>query len=156
MEEALAQQALESTKHRIRRQSRRMSIMLRRTSVVSIKSVASELNSETGYDLGLIEEVEEKPLISMPFIFKILRLNSPEWFYLLLGAISSLALGGVMPAFSLVFSEVFGALAETDLNKQEAQIRTLTYVMFLVGLAGAISQIISSVTLAKAGEELTM
>ncbi|CAF3526768.1 unnamed protein product [Rotaria sp. Silwood1] len=156
MEEALAQQALESTKHRIRRQSRRMSIMLRRTSVVSVKSVASELNSETGYDLGLIEEVEEKPLISMPFIFKILRLNSPEWFYLLLGAISSLALGGVMPAFSLVFSEVFGALAETDLNKQEAQIRTLTYVMFLVGLAGAISQIISSVTLAKAGEELTM
>ncbi|CAF2728582.1 unnamed protein product [Rotaria sp. Silwood2] len=156
IEEELARQAGELIKHRIRRPSRRMSIMLRRTSIISVKSIASEINSETGHDLGAMDDVEEKPFFSMPFLFKVLRLNSPEWFYLLIGAIASLIFGAVTPVFSLIFSNVFGALAETDLNKQEDEIRTYTYVIFLVGLAGAISQIISSVTLAKAGEELTM
>ncbi|CAF3747797.1 unnamed protein product [Rotaria sordida] len=155
MEEELARQVREATKQKPRRQSRRMSIMLRRSSIVSVKSIASEI-SEAGDDIGTIDEIEEKPFFSMPFILKVLRLNAPEWIYLLFGAIASLIFGGIMPAFSLVFSQVFGALAETDPNKQEEQIRTYTYVIFLIGLAGGISQIISSVTLAKAGEELTM
>ncbi len=49
-----------------------------------------------------------------------------------------------------------GALAEPDPNKQEDEIRTYTYVIFLLGAAGAIFQIIASATLTKAGEELTM
>ena len=47
-------------------------------------------------------------------------------------------------------------MAETDPQKQEDEIRVYTYVLFLVGVAGAISQFVSSVTLGKAGEELTM
>ena len=47
-------------------------------------------------------------------------------------------------------------MAETDLQKQEDKIRTYTYVIFLVGVGGAVSQLVSSLTLAKAGEELTM
>ncbi|CAF5046237.1 unnamed protein product, partial [Rotaria socialis] len=58
----------------------------------------------------------------MPFLFKILRLNSPEWLYLVIGGFASLVFGAVMPSFALVFSEVFGALAETDLQKQEDEI----------------------------------
>jgi ATP-binding cassette, subfamily B (MDR/TAP), member 1 len=56
----------------------------------------------------------------------------------------------------LVFAEVFGALAEPDLQKQENHIRKYTYTIFLIGVGGAICQLISSLTLAKAGEELTL
>ena len=41
-------------------------------------------------------------------------------------------------------------------DKQADEIRTYTYSIFLVGVAGAICQIISFITSAKAGEELTM
>ena len=56
----------------------------------------------------------------------------------------------------MVYSDVFGALANTNLQQQEDDIRTYTYIIFLIGVAGAISQLISSTTLTKAGEELTM
>ncbi len=42
------------------------------------------------------------------------------------------------------------------MNEQENQIRTYTYVIFLIGVAGAIGQLISAISLGKAGEELTM
>lgn len=56
----------------------------------------------------------------------------------------------------MVYSEIFGALAETDPQKQEDEIRMYTYIVFLLGVAGAIFQLISSATLTKAGEELTV
>ena len=56
----------------------------------------------------------------------------------------------------MVYSEIFGALAETDPEKQEDEIRMYTYIVFLLGVAGAIFQLISSATLTKAGEELTV
>ncbi|CAF5007439.1 unnamed protein product, partial [Rotaria socialis] len=122
MEETLARQAGESIKHKMRRPPRRMSIMMRRSSIVSVKSVISETTSETGHDGVIVEDAERKPSFSMPFLFKILRLNSPEWLYLVIGGFASLVFGAVMPSFALVFSEVFGALAETDLQKQEDEI----------------------------------
>jgi len=56
----------------------------------------------------------------------------------------------------LVFADVFGALGEPDLKKQEDQVRVYTYTIFLIGLGGAICQMISSTALAKSGEELTL
>ena len=56
----------------------------------------------------------------------------------------------------MIFAQIFGALAEPDLQKQEDEIRVYTYSIFLIGVAGAISQLVSSLTLAKAGEELSM
>ena len=56
----------------------------------------------------------------------------------------------------MVFSEIFGVLAERDPQKQEDKIRMYTYTTFLIGVGGAVSQFISSAALTKAGEELTM
>ena len=94
MEERLASEA---AKTRPRRQSRRMSIMQRRFSIVSVKSITSEVISETGEDLGTLGEIERKPFFTKPFLLKIMQLNSPEWFYLLIGGLASLVYGAVMP-----------------------------------------------------------
>lgn len=51
---------------------------------------------------------------------------------------------------------MFGALAEPDPQKQEEQIRTYTFTIFLVGVGGALCQLISSSALGKSGEELTV
>lgn len=105
MEERLAVQA---AMNRPRRASRRMSIMQRRFSIISVKSVASEVISETGEELGNLDEVEVKPFFTKPFLIKIMQLNSPEWLYLLLGGLASLAYGAVMPvSFSPSTFEAF-------------------------------------------------
>ncbi|CAF1405022.1 unnamed protein product [Adineta steineri] len=151
--EELTKLTEKSTTNNIRRQ---LSNILKRSSIISTKSVASEVISELGNDVETTMNTENKSRSRMPILFEILKLNSPEWFYLLLGGIASLICGGVVPAFSLLSSNIFGALAEPDLQKQTDQIRVYTYVFFLVGVATAISQFVSSVSLAKAGEELTM
>lgn len=45
---------------------------------------------------------------------------------------------------------------EDSPDKQADEIRTYTYSIFLIGVAGAICQIMSHITLAKAAEELTL
>lgn len=96
MEESLARQVGESMKARPRRGSRRMSLALRRSSIISTKSAISE-SSETTHEPVMIGDVEGKRCLTMPFFFKILRLNGPEWAYLLIGGFASLVFGGVMP-----------------------------------------------------------
>ena len=93
IEEALARQAAESATAK----TRRMSLMLRRTSVVSVKSVTSEAGSESGNDIGANDQIEKQSRFRMPLILKVARLNSPEWFYLLHGGIASLVFGAIMP-----------------------------------------------------------
>ena len=97
MEEELAKQVLEETKQRARRSSRRMSISMRRSSIVSVKSNVSEAVSESGNEIDNLGQNEEKSGFRTPIVFKVMKLNSPEWFYLLLGAIGSLASGAMMP-----------------------------------------------------------
>lgn len=52
---------------------------------------------ETGNDPEYLGDLETKKKFKMPFFFKILKLNSPEWFYLFLGGVASLCTGAVMP-----------------------------------------------------------
>jgi hypothetical protein len=87
--------AEESMTNKTRRQSRRMSNVLRRSSLISEKSVASDGLSESGNDIETTATTEK--LSRMPILFQALKLNSPEWFYLLLGTIASLIFGGIMP-----------------------------------------------------------
>lgn len=39
---------------------------------------------------------------------KIMRLNSPEWYLIMLGCFGSLINGGAMPAFAVLFAEILG------------------------------------------------
>ena len=76
--------------------ARRKSLQLRRTSIISTKS----LNSETsigGHESAVIESEKKRSCCRTPFLLQILKLNSPEWFYLLVGSIASLICGGQMP-----------------------------------------------------------
>jgi ABC-type uncharacterized transport system ATPase subunit len=97
LEEELARAAAESMKTKSRRNSRRMSLALRRSSIVSAKSVTSEAGSEAAHELEDANKQEKPSRFRMPTIFKVIRLNAPEWFYLLLGGIASLVFGAITP-----------------------------------------------------------
>jgi hypothetical protein len=89
LEEELVRKAARQT-------SRRMSIMLRRSSIVSAKSVASE-TSEAGNDAQTIDDTKKGSRSKMPLMLQVIRLNSPEWYHLVLGGMASLVVGALMP-----------------------------------------------------------
>ncbi|XP_060651912.1 multidrug resistance protein homolog 65 [Drosophila nasuta] len=64
---------------------------------------------------------------------RIVRLARPEWCYLILGVISSIAVGCLYPAFSIIFGEFYGALAELD--EEVALSRTAVLSWACLGIA---------------------
>lgn len=39
---------------------------------------------------------------------RILKMNSPEWPYLLVGSISAIIVGASFPVFAIIFGEIYG------------------------------------------------
>ena len=87
----------QSTGNLTKRTSRFIPDMQKQASRISVKSVASDADSDTGNNLQIVDETKKSSRCRTPFIFEVVKLNSPEWYYLLLGGIASLAFGGVTP-----------------------------------------------------------
>ena len=97
LEEELARVASRSAKEKPHGATRRASIALRRSSIISAKSAISEAGSELDDHFETDQNEEKRSRFRMPTILKVLRLNAPEWFYLVLGGIASLTYGGITP-----------------------------------------------------------
>ena len=55
--------------------------------------------------LLLTQEEEDLP---EPAMGRVMRMNAPEWPYILCGCIASIISGGIQPAFAVVFAEILG------------------------------------------------
>jgi len=99
---------------------------------------------------------KKKKRFHTPFVFKVLKFNGPEWYWIVLGAICSLIYGASQPIFALFFSYVYGLFANPDLQEQKRLASVYSGVIFAIGFAGAVTLFLSTVGFAKSGEELTM
>ncbi len=91
-----------------------------------------------------------------PFFFKLLKLSSPEKFYIIVGSVCALLYGGVEPAVGLVYSTIYGQLANPNLEEQSSDTRNLSLGIFGIYVLAGILQFLSTVMFAKAGEALTL
>lgn len=64
-------------------------------------------------------------------MFKVLKLNQPEWYFILIGCLASVISGAIQPAFSIVFSKAIAIFSECDEKKQEKSI-ILYSILFIV------------------------
>ena len=106
----------------------------------------SKQSSALGDDLNDIDDDEDDETLSddpktkkkkhchTPFIFRMLKLNGPEWRWILLGTICSITYGAIQPLFALFFSQIYGLFAEPDLNEQKRLTSIYAGWIFLVGL----------------------
>ena len=90
------------------------------------------------------------------FLFSLLRLNSPEWYFIVIGSIASLLLGATIPVFALFLAEIYDLFTELDLVKQARLTRLYVIGVILSGFVGGVCLFIASWTFAKSGEELVM
>ncbi|CAF1390369.1 unnamed protein product, partial [Rotaria sordida] len=119
----------------------------------SIRSETSSVISNNSTKQVMVRTL--KNICRKPFFLRILALNSPEWFSILLGSITSLIYGAVTPAYALILALVFGLFSQ-DAETAERNARNYSIIVFFVGLAGGLCQFISSYAFTRSGEALTV
>ncbi|CAF4062772.1 unnamed protein product [Rotaria sordida] len=112
-----------------------------------------ENDEETTFDDPLKEKKER---FRTSLVLTILKLNAPEWVWLLLGGISSLISGATQPLFALFLTKIFSLFVEPNLEEQRRLTSIYAACIFLTGLVAAVTQLLINVGFAKSGEELTM
>ncbi|NWI52551.1 MDR1 protein, partial [Calyptomena viridis] len=107
------------------------------------------------YEHPLSGEFYEENLPDVSYS-RILALNKPEWVYVLLGVIAAAVIGGVHPAFAVVFGKIIGAFQERDPEKRSKNTLVLSLVFLLLGGIILAAYIIQGFMFGKSGEKLTM
>merc|ERR1719233_285283 len=88
-----------------RQMSRRMSRRLSTTKIIKDGKCSDPIKEESEEDLPKIQMI------------RILRRNSPEAFYILVGVLASCGMGAVMPLFAVIFGDILGVLGYEDIEK---------------------------------------
>ncbi|NXO70939.1 MDR1 protein, partial [Phainopepla nitens] len=100
-------------------------------------------------------EFYEENLPAVSYL-KILALNKPEWFCVLLGIIAAAVIGAVNPTFAVVFAKIIGAFQERDPEKRSKSTVVLSLIFLLLGVIILAAYIVQGFMFGKSGEALTM
>ncbi|NXI23338.1 MDR1 protein, partial [Sterrhoptilus dennistouni] len=100
-------------------------------------------------------EFYEENLPAVSFL-KILALNKPEWFYVLVGVIAAAVIGAVHPAFAVIFGKIIGAFQESDPVKRSKNTVVFSLIFLLLGVIILAAYIVQGFMFGKSGETLTM
>ena len=120
-----------------------------RTSRRSKKSII-RMESETA-PVPVVPQLEELPEVDS---LRVMRMNLPEWPYILLGLLGSVVMGGAMPVYAILFGEVLGVL---KLAPDEARSDSVYYCSLFVaaGVTAGVAVFLQVTMFAIAGEHLT-
>lgn len=88
-------------------------------------------------------------------IGRLLRMNAPEWFYLLAGTISAVIVGASFPAFSVLFGSIYGLLALPDPNEIRQGSNFYSLLFIVLGIVASLSTFFQTYGLNVAGVRLT-
>ncbi|KAK6165545.1 hypothetical protein SNE40_022454 [Patella caerulea] len=100
------------------------------------------------------ETEDEKENKGFGFI-RMVRMNAPEWYYILIGCVAALLNGSVQPAFAIIFSEVLNVFQQTG-QEREYEILKLSFILLGIGVLSWLSTFIQSYMFGKSGEKLTL
>ncbi|XP_072037232.1 ATP-dependent translocase ABCB1-like [Amphiura filiformis] len=87
---------------------------------------------------------------------RIMKMNSPESLYIIIGIIASAFAGGVSPAYSYLFSRIIATFAIQDTDELNERIRFLCGMFLVLATTALISNILQNAAFGKSGEELTL
>ncbi|XP_052575722.1 ATP-dependent translocase ABCB1 isoform X1 [Peromyscus californicus insignis] len=96
---------------------------------------------------------EDVPPVSF---WRILKLNSTEWPYFVVGTFCAIINGGLQPAFAIIFSKVIGVFTKPSDDETKRQDSNLFSLLFLIlGIISFVTFFLQGFTFGKAGEILT-
>ncbi|KAF2883638.1 hypothetical protein ILUMI_22510 [Ignelater luminosus] len=89
-------------------------------------------------------------------LWAIIKFNSPEWWVILIGCISSVVTGAGMPIYAIVFGDVLGVLADEDPEYVQSQTNKFAILFLVIGIVTGIATLFQTYMFGIAGEKLTM
>ncbi|XP_007452679.1 PREDICTED: bile salt export pump [Lipotes vexillifer] len=95
------------------------------------------------------EEIEPAP------VRRILKVNAPEWPYMLVGAVGAAVNGTVTPFYAFFFSQILGIFSIPDKEEQRSQIHGVCLLFVAIGCVSFCTQFLQGYAFAKSGELLT-
>ncbi|XP_056385038.1 ATP-dependent translocase ABCB1-like [Hyla sarda] len=125
---------------------RHSSIRKRHSTKRKSKSKKSTSNSK---------EVVEEELPSFS-LNKILALNKPEFFFIVIGVIAAAICGGIYPTFAVIFGKMIGAFSITDKDERSQRTILLSLMFLALGVISLIVYVIMGFAFGISGENLTM
>ncbi|CAD5111259.1 DgyrCDS587 [Dimorphilus gyrociliatus] len=112
------------------------------------------LTSMTSIKDDEVLDDEEGDVAPTPF-FQILKLNAPEWCWILVGVFGALITGGVNPVFAVLFGDVIKAFTKED-SEQKKEIALYCGLFAGIGVLAALSKVVQDWALAVSSEKLTL
>ena len=78
-------------------------------------------------------------IIDETSLWRVLKINSKEWPFIAVGAVSSIGMAAVAPAFALLFGNVLEILSWEDLNAAREQSKVYSFMFIGLGLSSGLA-----------------
>ncbi|XP_048579396.1 ATP-dependent translocase ABCB1 isoform X3 [Nematostella vectensis] len=128
----------------------------RRVSLRASQRISSALRRTTSHGEKGKEKIVEEEVEPAPFL-RILKLNSPEWVFIAIGALSAMANGFLPLGFALCLGEILTVFTITDQKDKAKEEATFWALMFLaMGGISFFTQLFQNYMFALSGEALTV
>ncbi|XP_071802901.1 ATP-dependent translocase ABCB1-like isoform X2 [Asterias amurensis] len=127
----------------------------KRGSVKGLKRMMSNISSHS-VSSKKDEKKEEEELLKYFSFGRIMKMNSPEWCYIIMGSIAAGVNGAMQPAFAIIFSRVLGTFALTDVDEINARTTLYCLLFAAIGVVIMVASVVQGSALGKSGEELTV
>uniref|UniRef100_A0A8D3B7B9 ATP-binding cassette, sub-family B (MDR/TAP), member 4 n=1 Tax=Scophthalmus maximus TaxID=52904 RepID=A0A8D3B7B9_SCOMX len=124
-----------------------------RGSSVSASERGKEEKGKSDNDKDETEEDEDVPPVSF---LKVLRLNLPEWPYIVVGTICAVINGAMQPAFAIIFSKIITVFAEPDQEIVRQRSTLFSLLFAAIGGVSFVTMFLQGFCFGKSGEILTL
>nr|QFU47755.1 P-glycoprotein [Palaemon carinicauda] len=112
---------------------------------------ASSVKSAKGASAHPKEEDEYQEVST----FKIMKMNSTEWPFMVGGVLGAAVQGTMLPIYAILFGEVFGTLSIVDEDEARAEANHYALLFLILGIIAAISMFFQAYMFSLSGEILT-
>lgn len=101
------------------------------------------------------EEIENEELQKEFSFGRIMKMNTPELFYIIVGCLAAAVNGGSQPFFSIVFADVLDVFSGSDVEQMRRDILHLSLYFVAIGGAAFVGRTMQSWMFGISGENLT-
>ena len=116
-------------------------VVRKKSGEVATRSSVNTPLSELVVPADVIREIaeREKEEQLQTSLWRVLKINSKEWPFIAVGAISSIGMAAVAPAFALLFGNVLEILSWEDLNAAREQSKVYSFMFIGLGLSSGLA-----------------
>ncbi|XP_037948029.1 multidrug resistance protein homolog 49-like [Teleopsis dalmanni] len=86
---------------------------------------------------------------------QLMKLNAPEWRYLLTGCIAAIIHGAICPVWAILFGDFFGIMSDEDAEYVQSQTNQFSYIFIVVGLIAGLGTLTQNYMFNMAGVKMT-